>query len=70
MVILAFVIKSNRALRQQLNVLKDQQPMIYEEIPQLPESQKSSIPSIETGDNTAYIPTVTTGGVTHIAKKM
>ena len=54
---LVVVIRSNRTLRKQLNVLKgksNQQPAIYEEIPQRRESVKSSTPSIETGENTAY----------------
>ena len=57
MITLVVVIRSNRALRKQLNVLKgklNQQPAIYEEIPQRRESVKSSTPSIETGENTAY----------------
>ena len=55
----AIVIRSNRALRQQLRLstLKenlDQQAVIYEEIPQRRESRKISI---ETGDNSAYMST-------------
>ena len=60
-VVLVIVIRSNRALRQQLNALKgnsDQPPVIYEEIPRLPES---STLSIETEVNTAYMSTVAIG---------
>ena len=47
-----------RALRAELVLLKAKtvkdQPVIYEEIAQLQDSLKSSSPSIDIGENTAY----------------
>ena len=48
-----------RALRAELVLLKaktvKEQPVIYEEVPQLQDSLKSSSPSIDVGENTAYV---------------
>ena len=47
--------RSRKTLRDQLDVLKakaNEQPVIYEEV--LQDSLKSSSPSINTGENTAY----------------
>ena len=53
-IIAAILVRSKRALRMQLNLLRDkmkEQPVIYDEIIQL---QDSSFPTIDIGKNTAY----------------
>ena len=53
---IAILIKSKRALRVELDILKAKmkEPVIYEEIAQLQDSLKSSSPTIDVGENTAY----------------
>ena len=56
--ILTILLKSKQALRVELDVLKakmKEQPVIYEEIAQLQDSLKSSSPTIDVGENTAYV---------------
>ena len=59
--ITATLIRSKQALRAELELLKvakmKEQPIIpvYEEIAQLQDSLKSSSPTIDTGENTAYV---------------
>ena len=52
------LLKSKQALRVELNLLKakmKEQPVIYEEIAQLQDSLKSSSPTIDIGENAAYV---------------
>lgn len=53
------LVKSKRALLVELALLKaktaKEEPVIYEEIAQLQDSLKSSSPSIDIGENTAYV---------------
>ena len=56
--ILTILLKSKQALRVELDLLKakmKEQPVIYEEIAQLQDSLKSSSPTIDVGENTAYV---------------
>ena len=61
--------RSRIVLREQLNILKakaNEQPVIYEEI--LQDSLKSSSPSINTGENTAYASAVVVNVYDRISK--
>ena len=51
---MVMLIKSKRALRVELQA-KMKEPVIYEEIAQLQDSLKSSSPTIDLGENTAYV---------------
>ena len=56
--ITTILLKSKRALRLELDLLQakvKEQPVIYEEIVQLQDSLKSSSPTIDVGENTAYV---------------
>ena len=56
--ITAILLKSKRALRVKLDILQakvKEEPVIYEEIAQLQDSLKSSSPTIDVGENTAYV---------------
>ena len=56
--ITTILLKSKRAHRVELDLLKakmKEQPVIYEEIAQLQDSLKSSSPTIDLGENTAYV---------------
>ena len=54
----AILIKSRQALRLELNLVQakvKEQQVIYEEIAQVQDSLKSSSPTIDVGENTAYV---------------
>ena len=55
-IVIAALVRSKRALRMERNLLQTKtpkEPAIYEEI--VLDSRKSSSPSIDTGENTAYM---------------
>ena len=55
---MVILIKSKRAICVELNLLQakmKEQPVIYEEIVQFQDSLKSSSPTIDVGENTAYV---------------
>ena len=64
------LLKSKQALRVQLNLLqaKMKEPqVIYEEIAQLQDSLKSSSPTIDVGENTAYVSAISMNACVRIS---
>ena len=63
--------KSKRALRIELDLLHakmKEQPVIYEEIAQLQDSLKSSSPTIDVGENTAYVSAISMNACARVSQ--